>query len=87
MTEDEWHGRKPLTNGAGIYIRSERQNLIGFPEVQAFLFTIRTYFYAVDELNAEEKSALLQSIETMSADTINYKGLKNYSGAKEKCLA
>ncbi|HCN82673.1 MAG TPA: DUF3445 domain-containing protein, partial [Sphingobacteriaceae bacterium] len=26
-----------------LYVRVERQNLIGFPEVNAFLFTIRTY--------------------------------------------
>lgn len=88
LTEDEWHGRKPLTNGAGIYIRSERQNLVGFPEVQAFLFTIRTYFYTVDDLNAEEKNALLQAVETMSTDTINYKGLGSILPAlKEKCSA
>ena len=73
---DEWHGRKPLNDRSPIYIRSERQTLVGFPEVQAFLFTIRTYFYDVESLLPEEKTALLESIESMSPETIQYKGLE-----------
>jgi hypothetical protein len=42
----------------------------------------------VDDLNAEEKNALLQAVETMSTDTINYKGLGSILPAlKEKCSA
>jgi len=76
VNEDEWFGRKPLHAGSPVYIRAERQNLIGFPEVQAFLFTIRTYFYDVEELQPEEQMALMQSIESMSPETIQYKGLE-----------
>jgi len=38
----KWEGRA-FEDSTYLYVRVERQNLIGFPEVNAFLFTIRTY--------------------------------------------
>jgi hypothetical protein len=75
IDHDYWYGRKANEKVAKLYIRVERQNLIGFPLVNAFLFTIRTYFYEVDECSREEKLALLQAIESMSPESLRYKGL------------
>jgi len=76
INQDDWHGR---TTAEGIqskfYVRTERQNLVGFPGENAFLFTIRTYFYDLDMLERLEKMALLQALESMSAATLAYKGL------------
>lgn len=69
-----WHGRAH-DRDATWYIRTERQNLIGLPEVKAFIFTIRTYFYPVDELTLLEKKALLSAVKSMSPDALQYKGL------------
>jgi dimethylamine monooxygenase subunit A len=74
---DYWYGRSMNENNSELYVRVERQNLIGFPDVNAFLFTIRTYFYLVDELNKEEKLALLYAIENMSPESLEYKGLSD----------
>ncbi len=49
---EEWRGRKFSDQ---FFVRVERQNLIGLKEVDAFIFTIRTYFYDVEALNSEEK--------------------------------
>jgi hypothetical protein len=70
-----WYGRKIGQDDYDIFLRVERQNLVGFPDVNAFLFTIRTYFYSVNDLNAQEKNALFAAIETMSEASKKYKGL------------
>lgn len=71
---EEWKGRTHK-KAQTWYIRTERQNLIGFQEVNAFVFTIRTYFYPVDDLNVNEKAMLVLALKSMSAETLQYKGL------------
>lgn len=72
-----WHGRSVNSDNQKFYIRTERQNLVGFPETEAFLFTIRTYFYDIDTLTIEEKKALVSALESMSPEARQYKGLSN----------
>ncbi len=69
-----WKGRK-IVEGCSLYLRVEKQSLTGLPEQNAFFFTIRTYFYLVDELEQYEKKALLAAVETMSEQSLEYKGL------------
>lgn len=73
--EDEWRGRKLGHDGTEFYVRAERQNLIGLPAVNAFIFTIRTYFYEVALLTMEEKSALRTAVNSMTSATLEYKGM------------
>ncbi len=73
--EDEWYGRKAAGMQSKLYVRTERQNMVGFPGENAFLFTIRTYFYDIDTLEADEKAALSDALSDMSAATLAYKGL------------
>jgi hypothetical protein len=70
----EWQGRKPGETNE-IFVRLERQNLIGFPDVNAFLFTIRTYFYDIHSFNYEEKNCLYDAVASMSPSSLEYKGL------------
>jgi len=79
----DWWGRQHDKNTTW-YIRSERQNLIGFSGVNAFLFTIRTYFYPVHELARNEKEKLLSAIKSMSPASLRYKGLENSVGLLEE---
>jgi hypothetical protein len=72
-----WQGRAIDAENGELFLRVERQNLIGFPSMNAFLFTIRTYFYSIDSLDAAEKKALLSALETMSPESLRYKGLTN----------
>ncbi len=69
-----WKGRK-IERGCNLYLRVEKQSLIGLPKQNAFFFTIRTYFYLVDELEQYEKKALIAAVETMSKQSLEYKGL------------
>lgn len=69
-----WQGREHDTSNAW-YIRTERQNLAGFANANAFLFTIRTYFYSVDDLNISEKELLRSALKSMSKEALAYKGL------------
>ncbi len=75
MATEDWQGRKLSTENDPLFLRVERQNLIGFPEVNAFLFTIRTYFYEVEHLDSEEKKQLGKAIQSMSSAALAYKGL------------
>ena len=58
-----------------LYVRVERQNLVGFPEYNAFIFTVRIYFYAINELHLEEKKALRLALQSMTSESTDYKGL------------
>lgn len=80
-----WQGRTHHENN-GWFIRTERQNLIGLAQVNAFLFTIRTYFYRVDELNYQEKNLLLKALHSMSPEALQYKGLTGSISLLEEFL-
>ncbi|MFT3702325.1 MAG: DUF3445 domain-containing protein [Agriterribacter sp.] len=79
-----WNGR--LNNQSKFFIRTERQNLVGFLENDAFLFTIRTYFYDIDDLAQPEKEALWQAIRSMSNETLIYKGMDKMKEKIERKL-
>ncbi len=74
IMQEDWQGRR-IDEAAQLYIRTERQNLLGFPDCNAFLFTIRTYFYEVDKLENNEKTALWSAVRSMSPEALAYKGL------------
>lgn len=71
----QWQGRQFDPDHPELYVRVERQTLTGFPEVQAVLFTIRTYFINVVQLSQEQRAALQQALCSMSEDALRYKGL------------
>jgi hypothetical protein len=83
--ETNWQGRIHQKNN-GWFIRTERQNLVGLAEVNAFIFTIRTYFYPVEELNREEKDLLLKALKSMSPEALQYKGLTGSISLLEEYL-
>lgn len=85
INQNEWEGRA-FEDSANLYVRVERQNLIGFPETNAFLFTIRTFFYKLTSLNDDEGSALLAALESMSPESAAYKGLTGKIGMLRKRL-
>lgn len=73
-----WRGRRVADEGTEFFVRVERQNLIGLKEVNAFIFTIRTYFYKVSELDGEEKSLLGKAVNSMSNESLEYKGMLGF---------
>ncbi len=70
-----WQGRHFDPQHPSLFVRVERQTLTGFPDVQALLFTIRTYFQEVRTLDKERLSALHQAVATMPEESLHYKGL------------
>jgi dimethylamine monooxygenase subunit A len=70
-----WQGRRIGGDDGKFHLRVERQTINGLPACNAFLFTIRTYFYPIEELAAGEKKALLAALESMSPQSLEYKGL------------
>lgn len=75
VNSEEWQGRSFEPENPNLYVRIERQTLSGFPEADAVLFTIRTYFEDVKILTPTHRKALLHALDTMSAQAIAYKGL------------
>lgn len=47
--------------GAGTYIRSERQCLLRLPETRAVLFSIHTYMIRTDSLTPDQKASLAEN--------------------------
>ena len=74
----EWRGRRAADANTEFFVRVERQNLIGLKDVNAFIFTIRTYFYKVAELNAEEKAVLAKAVNSMTDAALTYKGMLGF---------
>jgi hypothetical protein len=70
-----WQGRSIEDKEDKIYLRVERQTTTGIPPANAFLFTIRTYFYDIDDLTTDEKKALGMAVDSMSPASLEYKGL------------
>lgn len=84
---EEWRGRRVADDNTEFFVRVERQNLIGLKDVNAFIFTIRTYFYKVTELALEEKSALSRAVNSMSDASLEYKGMKLFKDQLISLLA
>ncbi len=80
-TEDPqaWAGRGFDPLNPKLFVRTERQCLIPFPEVSCSLFTIRTYFEDCEIIKADPRarSALISALESMSPESRIYKGLKD----------
>ena len=70
-----WQGRRVEADDSKIYLRVERQTITGVPNCNAFFFTIRTFFYDIDDLTADEKKALFMAVEGMTPQSLEYKGL------------
>ncbi|MFT3945366.1 MAG: DUF3445 domain-containing protein [Agriterribacter sp.] len=86
IDSDYWNGRLEGSDATKFYIRTERQNLVGFAEQNAFLFTIRTYFYDIDELDSNEKKLLWEAIDAMPYESKIYKGIDKMEAALKKQL-
>lgn len=72
----QWTGRRFDTADPGLYVRIERQVTVGFPEYNAFLFTIRTYFEDVTALPDNRLAQLQAAIASLSPAALSYKGLE-----------
>lgn len=75
--KEAWKGRHFDPENPSLFVRTERQTLSGFPEANAVLFTIRTYFEEVSQLNIVQLQKLQEALLSMSQDTLMYKGLEN----------
>lgn len=77
ISSAEWHGRSFDPHNPKLFLRIERQTLTPFPEVNASLFTIRTYFEDCAELkkDPQKREKLKAAILSMTPDSLSYKGL------------
>ena len=75
---EQWQGRFQPGKDIPLFLRVERQILIGFPQINAVMFTIRTYFYNIDTLSINEKQKLLEAIQSMPMESLLYKGLNTW---------
>lgn len=73
----QWLGRNFDPNNPLLFLRIERQVIWGLPEYDAALFTIRTYFRdcAVIKKDPKLRLQLISAIESMTPESLNYKGL------------
>lgn len=75
ITSEQWRGRSFDAAQPQLWLRNERQITIGLPEVNSFIFTIRTYLRDIKTLNSTELRTLINAINTMPADVQHYKGI------------
>jgi hypothetical protein len=72
-----WRGRTFHRVRPKLWLRIERQTSWGFPQVDAALFTIRTYFTDCRQIKRDptKLAQLTFAIESMSPETLRYKGI------------
>lgn len=70
-----------------FFVRVERQTLTGLPDAGALVFTIRTFFYNFNELDAVELQALEQALAGMGDKSRRYKGLLTNLPAIQRKIA
>jgi len=66
-----------------LFLRVERQVLVGLPEIDAVIFLIRTFVNNIDELNCDERAQVGKAVCGMNRQELEYKGLFN---VKEKVI-
>jgi hypothetical protein len=75
ISAQAWQGRAFNPAQSQLYLRIERQVILGLPEAGALLFTIRTYFENIVNLEDGRKDQLRLAIESMDEATLLYKGI------------
>ena len=70
-----WQGRGFRSDRPKLYMRIERQAMVGLKGSGALLFMIRTYFEDVAAFDAGRIDELRSAIASMDADTLRYKGI------------
>lgn len=77
VSVSQWDGRRFETEHPRLYLRIERQVIWGLPKYETALFTIRTYFRDCSEVKKDPvlRSRLYSAIESMTPESLIYKGL------------
>ncbi|BCL34850.1 heme-dependent oxidative N-demethylase family protein [Nostoc sp. MS1] len=77
ISPSQWQGRKFDLQSPKLYLRIERQVIWGLPEWETALFTIRTYFRDCSLIKQDSvlRSKLYAALESMTAESLVYKGL------------
>ena len=77
----KWQGRSFDPAQPSLFVRLERQVLWGFPQENASLFLIRTYFRDCAALTPPERRQLRAALASMTPETLAYKGLTAHRDA------
>lgn len=78
-SKQDWYGAPFDPAQPEAYVRIERQVLIGFPHVSAFVFTIRPYLLDCKTLTQNERLALAEAMQSMSPKTREYKNIAHHA--------
>lgn len=76
-----WHGRQFDPAEPALYLRVERQVLVGIPAADCFVFAIRTYITPADELTPDQRRMLADAVLGMDEEIVEYKGLSGQQTA------
>ena len=81
LTDDTVLNHHPKISGPAMFengkfwVRTERQVMVGLPEVNASLFFIRVGFVPIQNIVGDNLEALKSTLKTMSLEIRDYKGL------------
>jgi len=76
-----WKGRN--FESGDLYVRYERQTLLGIPEADASIFLIHAKTLPAKTLSQEDRAQLKSAVESMSPEALAYKG---FSAGKEHLI-
>lgn len=70
-----WHGRRFDPAQPRLWARIERQTLLPVPGHDVVIFTIRTEFVNLGDVNVDDRKLIAQCLQGMPDDVLAYKGL------------
>jgi hypothetical protein len=75
---EQWDGRSFDPDKPELYMRVERQILVGLPELRSFLFFIRPLYTSGESIrsNGHERQLFASALESMSPESRAYKGIQ-----------
>lgn len=83
VAEADWQGRQFDLHHPRLFLRIERQVIWGLPEQDGAIFTIRTYFRDCQRIKQDRglRSSLISALESMTPESLVYKGLHHCKAA------
>ena len=79
--QSDFKGRQFDPQHPQLFLRIERQTFSPFARENGSLFTIRTIFLDANDLTPAERQALIAALDSMSPDSLRYKGLTTTKSA------
>ena len=66
---EDWRDATFDPNSPRVFVRVERQVIFGFPDVNAFMFSMRPYHYDVVDMTSNQRETLISALRNLKSES------------------